>query len=222
MKNYKYFLFDLDGTITDSAAGIMNSIVYALKKFNIDITDKTELYKFIGPPLLSSFKKYFGFSDEDAKTALGYVREHYRTKGIFDSVVLDGFENLLAQLKTENKILIVATTKPEVYAKQILEYFNIDKYFTLIAGATFDETRTEKSDVIVYALDSCNISDTSLALMIGDREHDILGAKKAGMDSVGVLYGYGDRDELENAGATYIVKTVEELNLLIHAKSNRH
>ncbi|SHI38817.1 phosphoglycolate phosphatase [Dethiosulfatibacter aminovorans DSM 17477] len=218
MKDYRYILFDLDGTITDSIDGITNSIIYALKKYDIEIVDRNELQKFIGPPLVSSFKNFCGFSEEDANEALRYFREYYSTKGIFESSVYKGIEELLTRLKSENKTLIVATSKPEAYARRILEDLEMDKYFSYIAGSKFDGTRIEKSDVIAYAMKSCGITDLSLVLMVGDRKQDIMGAKKTGIDSVGVLFGYGDRKELENAGATYIVETVGDLQDLLVAK----
>jgi phosphoglycolate phosphatase len=216
LKEYRYILFDLDGTITDSIEGITNAIVYARKKYDIEITDRSELQKFIGPPLVSSFKNFCGFSEEEAKEAIVYFREYYSTKGIFENTIFKGMDKLLTKLKSENKILIVATSKPETYARKILKHLEMDKYFTFIAGASFDATRTEKSDVIAYAMKSCRITDLSLVLMVGDRKHDIMGSKETGIDSVGVLFGYGDRKELESAGATYIVETVGDLgNLLI-------
>ncbi|MDF2686188.1 MAG: hypothetical protein K0S55_1369, partial [Clostridia bacterium] len=127
---YNYILFDLDGTIIDSAIGITNSVMYALKKYNIEITDRTELYKFIGPPLWDSFKAYNGFSKEEALKAVEYFREYYLNKGIFENYVYEGFEDLLKLLLHNGKKLIVATSKAEVFAKQILKHFNLEKYFT--------------------------------------------------------------------------------------------
>ena len=214
---YKYILFDLDGTITDPGIGITNSVMYALKKYNINVSDRSELYKFIGPPLSESFENYYGFSEEQAKMAVEYYREYYRDKGIFENLLYEGFKELLKALKDDDKILIVATSKPEVFAKQILEYFDSAKYFTYIAGSNLDGTRTKKDEVIKYALESCNIVDLSKVIMIGDREHDIIGAKKVGIDSIGVLFGYGDKNELEAAGADFIVDTVEEIGEVLLA-----
>lgn len=208
---YKYVLFDLDGTLTDPVEGITNSIIYALKKYNIEISGREELYKFIGPPLLESFEKYYGFSKEEAKKAIEYYREYYKDKGIFENLVYDGCEDLLKELKDKGLLLIVATSKPEVFAKKILEYFDIAKYFTFIAGSNLDGSRVKKGEVIEYALKCCNIVDLSKALMIGDREHDIIGAKSIGIASIGVLFGYGDRNELENAGADFIAETVADI-----------
>lgn len=208
---YQYILFDLDGTLTDPGLGITNSVMYALKKFGIDIPDRAALYKFIGPPLQESFEKYYGFSNEKSELAIQYYREYFKVSGLYENEVYDGIEELLKNLKAQNKSVILATSKPEVFAVEILKHFQLDKYFDFIAGATMDETRVKKADVISYALDSCKISDLSAAIMIGDREHDILGAKQIGLDSIGVLFGYGSREELEAAGATYIASNVADI-----------
>lgn len=218
MINYEYILLDLDGTVTDPANGITNSVMYALKKYGIEVSDRSELYKFIGPPLWESFEKYYGFSKEEAKKAVECYREYYKDKGIYENLVNEGFEGLLKLLKANGKTLIVATSKPEVFAKQILEHFDIAKYFTFIAGGNLDGTRVKKEEVIFYALESCNILEKSKVIMIGDREHDIISAKKNSIHSMGVLFGYGDREELENAGADYIVETVSDIGRILIAK----
>ena len=214
---YQYILFDLDGTLTDPGIGITNSVLYALGKYGIEVNDRSDLYKFIGPPLRDSFEVYYGFSKEDSKKAVEYYREYYKDKGIFENAVYDGAEDLLKTLKSSGKTLILATSKPEVYAKQIVEHFDIAKYFTYIAGSNLDGTRVKKDEVIQYALERYNITDLTKAIMIGDREHDILGAKEIGISSIGVLFGYGDRTELENAGADYIVDTVADIEKVLFA-----
>ena len=208
---YDCFLFDLDGTLTDPGEGITNSVAYALKKWGIEVKDKRELYSFIGPPLSASFKKYYGFSEVDALKSVEYYREYFRERGIFENEVYCGIPALLARLKEEGKTLILATSKPEGFAKQILDHFDLTKFFDFVAGATMDETRNKKADVIAYALKMAGVTDLSRAVMIGDREQDVDGAKQTGMASIGVLYGYGDRAELEGAGATYIAETVENI-----------
>lgn len=211
MKNYDYLLFDLDGTLTDPGEGITNSVMHALGKWGIEVKDRRELYSFIGPPLSVSFKKFYGFSEDDALKCVEYYREYFRNKGIFENKLYDGIESLLGELKKSGKILILATSKPEIFAKRILDHFDLTKYFDFVAGASMDESRNKKADVIRYALDLAQITDLSRAIMIGDRDQDILGAKATGLDSLGVLYGYGDREELEGAGATYIAETVEDI-----------
>ena len=210
-KSYETALFDLDGTLIDSGEGITNSVAYSLKKFGIDITDKSELYSFIGPPLHESYMKFYGFSEEKAKLAVEYYREYYRKKGIFENQIYEGVEALLQRLHDKGITLMVATSKPELFARQILEQLNLADYFTCIAGANMDQTMTKKAEVISYALTTAGISDASKAIMIGDREHDILGAKAAGIDALGVLFGYGSYEELKNAGADYIVEKAEEI-----------
>ena len=212
---YKYILFDLDGTLTDPGIGTTNSVMYALKKFNIDVEDRATLYKFIGPPLLESFEKYYGFSKEESELALKYYREYFKPYGLYENEVYEGIEELLAELKNREKVLIVATSKPEAFAVEILKHFHLNHFFDFIAGATMDEKRTKKADVIAYALEQCKITDKASAIMIGDREHDVLGAKRVGLDSIGVLYGYGNYEELKNAGATYIVENPEEILKII-------
>lgn len=211
MKKYQYILFDLDGTITDPGLGITNSVMYALNKFGI--SDKREnLYKFIGPPLAKSFQMYYGFDEKKAKLGIQYYREYYTVDGIFENIVYDGIEEMLKSLQQDGRKILMATSKPEKFAKQILEYFHLTSYFDFVAGATMDESRVAKADVISYAIENFEIKNLDEVLMVGDREHDILGAKAVGIDSMGVLYGYGSREELENAGAEYIVETVEELS----------
>ena len=208
---YHTILFDLDGTLTDSGPGITNSVAYALKKWNIEEKDINVLRKFVGPPLDVSFAKYYGFSKEKCVQAIQYYREYYLTKGIYENQVYDGMEELLKWLRDTGRRAIVATSKPEPSAIHVLEYFHMDSYFDIIAGATMDGSRVEKSDVIRYALDRAGIRDLSGVVMVGDRENDIQGAKANGLDSIGVLYGYGSREELEEAGAMQIAETVEDL-----------
>ena len=211
MNKYKYILFDLDGTLTDPAAGITNSVTYALQKFNITVEDKKALYKFIGPPLRESFEKYYSFSEEQSKKAVEYYREYFIEKGMFENKVFGEIPGLLENLKKSDKILFVATSKPTVFAEQILKHFNLIKYFTYVSGSNLDGTRVKKDEVIKHIFEECKITDPEKAIMIGDREHDILGAKKAGIHSIGVLSGYGDKDELERAGADYIAETVKDI-----------
>lgn len=212
---YQHILFDLDGTLTDPGIGITNSVMYALKKFQIEVEDRTTLFKFIGPPLKASFEKYYGFSKEESELALQYYREYFKPKGLYENQVYKGVRELLTELKSRNKTLILATSKPEEFAIEILRHFDLYKYFDFVAGATMDSSRVKKEDVILYALQSYGISDLSSVIMIGDREHDILGAKQVGLDSIGVLYGYGDYEELKGAGATYIAENTEDILKII-------
>ena len=212
---YKTVLFDLDGTVTDPGLGITNSIMYALHKFGIEVEDRTSLYPFIGPPLKESYRKYYGFDEVKQEQGVIWYREYYKDKGIYENVLYDGMDRLLKQIKDSGRQVILATSKPEEFARRILEYFGIAGYFDFVAGAAMDDSRTKKTEVIAYALTSCGITDVSTAVMAGDREYDVLGAKAFGLDSIGVLYGYGDRQELENAGATYIAERAEDIFALL-------
>ena len=217
---YQYILFDLDGTLTDPGLGITNAVMYALKKFNIEVEERSKLYKFIGPPLLDSFEIYYGLSKEESQQALQYYREYFKPYGLYENEVYEGIEALLTELKVRGLKLILATSKPEPFAVEILRHFDLEKYFDFTAGATMDEKRVKKADVIQYALESCGIKDLKSAIMIGDREHDVLGAKQTGLASIGVLYGYGNYEELQLAGADYIVEKPEEILQRIVEENN--
>lgn len=208
---YQYILFDLDGTVTDPGVGITNSVCYALRKCGIEVEDRTCLYRFIGPPLQDSFAEYYHFNPKECERAVALYREYFREKGIYENELYKGMDTLLKKLQASGRQVILATSKPESFAVQILQYFHIDAYFDYIAGATMDGRRSKKTDIIAYALEQCNIRDLSSAVMIGDREYDILGAKEMGLDSIGVLYGYGTEEELQNAGATYMVHSLDDI-----------
>ena len=208
---YKYVLFDLDGTLTNPEIGITNSVMYALEKFGIKVENRKELHPFIGPPLSYSFQTYYGFSEEDSELAIKYYRERFSVKGLYENEVYVGVEKMLQDLKDSGKSLILATSKPEEFTLKILEHFDLLKYFDFVAGATMDGSRGEKADVIRYALEISGIKDKSMAIMVGDRKYDILGAKENGLNSVGVLFGFGDYEELTTAGADYIAESVEDI-----------
>lgn len=207
---YKYILFDLDGTLTDSKEGITKSVQYALSKLGISITDLDSLEKFIGPPLKDSFMEYYNFSDTKADEAVKYYREYFSERGLFENKVYPGVEAMLKQLKETGLHLIVATSKPTVFSEKILGHFNLSKYFDAIVGSTLDGSRSKKADVIQFALEEHKIKNDE-AIMIGDREQDILGAAENGLKSIGVTYGFGSYEELEKAGASLIVNCVDEI-----------
>ena len=211
MMAYDVFLFDLDGTLTDSSVGITKSVIYALKKYGIEEEDQKKLYVFIGPPLTESFQKFYGFSAEQSIEAVEYYREYYREIGIFENKVYEGMKETLRQLKEKGKRLMVATSKPEPFARRIIRHFGLASYFEYVAGMELDGGRGTKAEVIAYALQSCGIDDRGKTVMVGDREHDVIGAKKEGLDCIGVLYGFGSREELEKAGADWIIEKPEEL-----------
>ncbi|MTD38436.1 HAD hydrolase-like protein [Erwinia sp. CPCC 100877] len=212
---YNTILFDLDGTITNSGTGIINSVRYALEKMSLEVPDDTELASFIGPPLSESFQKNFELSETASNQAIAYYREYYREKGIYENHLYEGIDALLINLKQADAQLYIATSKPEIFAKQILNYFHLDQYFTGIYGATLDSQRSKKGDVIRYALEEGAIHDLQQTVMIGDRQHDILGAKENNLASIGVLYGFGERSELALAQADYIVAAPAEIGQLI-------
>ena len=216
MIRYRYALFDLDGTLTDPGEGITRSVQYALDKFGIRVENRRELFCFIGPPLHESFEVYYGFSRPDAMKAVDCYREYYAVKGIFENLVYDGIEKMLQQLQAAGVKICLATSKPEVYAKQILEHFGLDGYFTAVAGSEMDGTRTKKAEVVERALMLLGNPEVSDCIMIGDREHDVLGGQAHGLDTVGVLFGYGSREELECAGATYIAATPADIVKIIN------
>ncbi len=199
--SFKYILFDLDGTLSDSAPGITRSVAYALEKFGIN--EKAEnLGFFVGPPLIDAFREKYGMTTKEAEKAIKFFRERFEMKGIFENAPYDGICELLHTLYSRGKKLILATSKPEKFAREILERYDFAKYFTFIGGACMDEkTRMHKDEVIAYCLENCKISDVSECIMVGDRSHDVDGAKKFGIPTAGVLYGYGTSEELINAGA---------------------
>lgn len=215
MKQYNYLLFDLDGTITNSETGITRCVEYALNYFGIQVSDLHDLLPFIGPPLLDSFKEFYNFTDEQAVIATEKYRERYKDKGIYENELYPGIEELLAQAGQQGKTVILATSKPEIFARRILDYFELSSYFSFVAGSGLDGSLHTKTDVINYILQSNKIADLSSVVMIGDRKHDIIGAKNVGIDSIGVLYGFGDYDELTQAGASHIVKDIAALRNLL-------
>lgn len=212
---YDYILFDLDGTLTDPEIGITNGVMYALEKFGIKVNDRKELHRFIGPPLVDAFMEYYSLSREDALQAVAYYREFFSVTGIYENRIYDGIREMLDTLKKSGKTLILATSKPQPFAEIVLNHFDLAKYFDCVVGATFDGTLNYKADVIAVALQRGAVDDISQAVMIGDRHQDIEGAKQNNIDSIGVLYGFGDRDELEEAGAEFIAETPEDILKII-------
>jgi phosphoglycolate phosphatase len=215
MKNKAYILFDLDGTLTDPSVGITKSVNYALEFFCIHTEDLRELCKFIGPPLMDSFMKYYDFDEDRAVLGVEKYREYFRETGIYENELIEGIDTLLKKLWEDGRQLIVATSKPKVFADIILEHFDLMKYFRLVCGSELDGTRVNKNEVITYALERAGIKDLGKVVMVGDREHDVIGARKAGIECIGVLFGFGSREELLNAGATQVVESVAELGAVL-------
>ncbi|MDF2804066.1 MAG: hypothetical protein K0S61_3969 [Anaerocolumna sp.] len=211
----KYILFDLDGTLTDPEEGITKSLQYALRHMGIEIDDLTTLRRHIGPPLKEGLMEYWGLDEEKTEAAILWYREYFAKTGMYQNIVYPGVEKVLEALVAEGKKLILATSKAEKFAILIMEHFGLDKYFSDMCGASLDGLRGKKADVIHYALEKNQIRDKDEVIMVGDRLHDIAGAKENGIKSIGVLYGFGDREELELAGADKIAQDMEELKHIL-------
>jgi phosphoglycolate phosphatase len=196
--------FDLDGTLTDPKPGITRSIQYALQKLDLPVPPQDELTWCIGPPLRASFVKMLG--EARADLAVSLYRERFGDVGLYENQVYPDIEHILAALKQSHGRLFVATSKAHVFADRIIDHFRLRDYFEHVFGAELDGTRADKGELLTYALENTGV-DPRRAIMIGDRSHDIIGAKKNGMNSVGVLYGYGSERELIEAGASHICAT---------------
>lgn len=210
-------LFDLDGTLTDPKEGITRCVDHALRHFGIQTEDLDALTKFIGPPLIDSFMEFYGFDEEKAKLAIEKYRERFSTVGVFENRVYPGIADMLAHLQDAGKTLALATSKPWVFAERILEKFELAPYFSVVVGSELDGRRNAKAEVIAEVLARLQLSkkDRGRCMMIGDRRHDILGAKVNGIASLGVRFGYAEPGELEKAGADYIADSVEQAEALL-------
>ncbi len=211
----QYILFDLDGTITNPKEGITKSIQYALHHMGIEVEDLDSLCKHIGPPLKYGFMDFWGFTEEEADRGIELYREYFTVKGMYQNYEYEGIEDLLCSLKKAGRKIYMATSKPEKFAKMILEHFHLDSYFDDVCGASMDSSRSQKGDVIRYALEKNQLTELSRIVMVGDRLHDIKGARENQIDSIGVLYGFGTREELTQAGAGHIAETVLELKKML-------
>ena len=215
MKNeYNHILFDLDGTLTDSAKGVTKSVQHALKQYGINASLE-ELKSFIGPPLHQSFMEVYGFSKQEAYRVVEYYRNYYSDVGIFENKVYPDIVELLENLNKSSKKVYLATSKPTFFAEKILKHFKLDHYFTTIAGSNLDGTRVEKKEVIARVLEENRMLIINESVMVGDRKHDIIGARAWNLDSIGVTYGYGSFKELQEAGSTMIAESVPELQKLL-------
>jgi phosphoglycolate phosphatase len=203
-------LFDLDGTLTNPKEGIVNSILFALKKLRIQENHINKLDSFIGPPLRDSFAKRYNLNDAQADKAMLYYREYYSAKGIFENILYPGIVEMLETLKSNKYKLYVATSKPTVYAIEVLKHFNIDTYFNEIIGSHLDNTRTDKTEIISHAISNYGLQ-ASHSVMIGDRKHDIIGAKNNAMKTIGVSYGFGSLEELILHKPDFIVHDCQEI-----------
>lgn len=216
---YHYLLFDLDGTLTNPKEGITRCVQYALRHFGIEEPNLDKLEPFIGPPLIDSFMEYYGFTREQALKGVEKYRERFRDTGIFENQVLEGIPQMLKTLKEQGACLAVASSKPEEYVVRILEKFSLAPYFHQVVGASMDESRSAKADVIREALRRLGVGEREKprVLMIGDRKHDAQGAKACGIDCLGVYIGFALPGELEEAKASYIAHSVEEMSSFLQA-----
>jgi len=208
---YDTILFDLDGTLTDPKPGITKSVQYALAKMGILEEDLDKLVPFIGPPLLQSFKECYNMNDQQANQALQHYRERFSKVGLYENAVFPGIKEMLKKLQSQGKRLVVATSKPTAFSLQILDHFGLRAFFQSVAGSNLDGTRAEKGEVIEFALSELGLFERSNIIMVGDRKHDVIGARKNSIDVVAVGYGYGSYEELTEAKPDYIAKTVAEL-----------
>lgn len=211
MKKYKYLLFDLDGTITDSFDSVANCFIHALSFYNVSVKNKEELRPVLGPPLKDSFMNLFGFTSSQADDAVCKYRERYAVYNTIENKLYQKMDSILHNLKCSGYKLVLATSKPEEYAIKILKYFNIYDSFYDVCGASFDESRSDKIDVLKHLISKNKITDLSEAVMIGDRKYDLEAAQELGIDAIGVLYGYGSFKELSSYSNVFLAPTPEML-----------
>lgn len=210
----KTILFDLDGTLTDSGEGIINCAMLALETLGIPVPDRDAMRTFVGPPLHDTFKK-IGVPEGNVDEAVKIFRSRYFTVGKFENFPYPGIPELLQKLKAEGHTLYIATSKPETLALEVTQHFKLAQYFDMICGATLDNSRVNKEDVITYLLEQC--SGANNVIMVGDTQYDVIGAKAHGIDTIGVTWGYGSEESMIRAGAAAIVHSTEELHKLINA-----
>ncbi|WP_144940192.1 HAD family hydrolase [Pseudomonas alabamensis] len=204
-------LFDLDGTLTDPRLGITRSIQHALARLGIDEPDLTRLEPFIGPPLLQAFMQFYGFDEAKAWDAVNHYRERFRVTGLYENQVFEGIPALLSTLAEQGRTLYIATSKPWEFAREIARHFAFDRHFKMIYGSELDGTRTNKVELIRHLLDEERL-DPAQTLMIGDRKHDLIGARSNGLQSVAVGYGFGSREELLAESPDFHFETLAQLH----------
>ncbi|WP_297960481.1 HAD hydrolase-like protein [uncultured Ruminococcus sp.] len=208
MRDKDILLFDLDGTLTDSTEGILNCLRYALERMGFEYPEDTN--RFLGPPLYFSFAEFCGMNGEQVQEAVRIFRERYSVTGLFENRVYEGIPEMLDRLKKSGKRLMVATSKPEVYAVRIFDRFGLSQFFEIVGGADINGTRNNKDEVIEYVLARADAADRSRVLMIGDRRQDVDGAHSTGIECMGILWGFGSAEELTEAGADFIAQTPRE------------
>ena len=216
MRNYEVIAFDLDGTLSDPARGLIQGFVYCFKKLGLPYDDEESLRKYIGPSLYEEWQEDFGFTPDEANDAIEVFREYYNIYGWWDNTMYDGIPEMLASLKAAGKKVVLATSKPLDTAKKVLELFGLTEYFDFIGGAVSHQN-DQKWQVLNWSLTSVGIDindpeSLKKCVMIGDRKYDAEGAKICGVDSIGVLYGHGSDEEMQTSGFTYLVETVEDIS----------
>lgn len=211
MKDYDFYLFDFDGTLCDTTEGIFNSIIYSLECYGIKENDMKKLEFFVGPPLFESYKTIYNVSDDDANWLIAKYRERYKEKAAEESKIYDGIREMLSELKANGKKIAVASSKPRTFVDEISKHHNIYQYYDFISAEDFKNNHSSKEDLINRCLDFFGNPDKTKVIMIGDRFYDIDGAKAVGIDSAGAVYGFGTKEELTNAGATYILNSPKDL-----------
>ncbi len=217
MKNYEYIAFDLDGTLTNPALGLVNGFVYAFRKLGVDYGDEKLLCRFIGPPLIESWEREYSMTKEEAAQAVATFREYFSVYGWRENELYPGIKELLSELKAKGKKLLVATSKPEVFVHKILRLFGIHEFFDFIGAATLDHSRDSKSQVLSYVMEAAGIKEEEKGrcILVGDTKYDVEGARLCGIDSLGVTYGFGTAEELTAEGATYIAESVAEAGKIL-------
>ena len=211
MKEYDYYLFDFDGTLCDTTEGIFNSVIYSLNCFGIEETDMEKLRFFVGPPLFESYKTLYGVTDEEAEYLIEKYRERYRVKAAEESRLYDGIREMLQKLKAKGKKIAIASSKPEIFVKEISDYHNISQYYDFISAEKLSNNHSSKAQLINNCLEHFGNPSKESVIMIGDRFYDIDGAKAVDLDSAGAIYGFGTEEELRNAGATYILSSPDDI-----------
>lgn len=213
--HHRYVMLDLDGTLLDSQEGIFNSVCYAMDRLGLERPDAQTLRRFIGPSLAVTFREVVGLAPDTADQAVAFYREFYGTVGILQCALYPGMEDLLARLVSQGKRLALATKKPEIFARRILENMGIEQFFTAVSGSSLQEKSNDKGHILQAAMDGMGVLDKALAVMVGDSEHDCIGARQAGVDCIGVLYGFGDGDAMLMEGAAVLAADVEELTRIL-------
>ncbi len=216
-RNYHTVAFDLDGTLTDPYRGLSSAFRYAFRKMGIDYGGEEVLKSFIGPPIRELWQQLYSITKEQSEKTVEYFREYFSVYGWWDNVPYSGIHTLLAELKRAGKRIVLATSKPDVYSSKILERFSLSEYFDFSEGASFDTSREKKADVLKYALDSIGLNEADYdgVILVGDTKFDIIGANEIGVDSVGVLWGYGEEEELRSLGASYIAENMDALGKIL-------